>query len=437
MSERKRIVVLGAGFGGVLAVRHLLGYRFVRETCEIVLVDRTSTHVFTPWLYEVAAGMVGAHRCTEHGAAFPLSAGVPVHALLGTHAEHVRFRQAVVTGCDADARHVVLEGGQTLAFDALIIALGSEANFFGIEGLREHALPLKTLDDAGTVNCRLSALVNELRGGTRTSVHVLVAGGGPAGIEVAAEMRTMLRVAKAKHGIPSEAIRITVLDAGSRLLQTQPEAMSRVVTHRMEELGIDVVLDSVVTKAGASAVTVQARPRKLEDVAPSRSPFTAPTELACDLLLWCGGVAPQSVLQHFALPKDPRGRVQVGPTFEVLAHVNIFAVGDNACFVDPGGRVLPQTAVAAEFSAAGLARNVVRGLQRRALKPVRLPKDWPIVVMVGAKWGVARVLGLHVKGWVGYALRRGADLRYFMKLLPLRAAYRLWHARLKLYEEND
>lgn len=421
----------------MLTVRHLLRYRFVREQCEIVLIDRTSMHLFTPWLYEVAAGMIGTHRCTEHGAAFPLSAGVPLQSLLGPHGAVVRVRQATVTGCDVEARHVVLDGGQTLAFDALVIALGSEANYYGIEGLAQHALPLKKLEDAGVINCRISALAEELRHGKRTSAHVIIGGGGPAGVEVAAEMRTMLNVAKAKYGIPSHAMRLTILDAGSRILQAQPESMSRIAEQRLKQIGVDVVLDTVVTKATEHAITVQARPRKPDERTFSKSPFAAPTNLACDLFVWCGGVAPQRVVQEFALPKDPRGRVQVGSTFEVLGHVNIFALGDSACFVGSDGRTLPQTAVAAEYASGGAAQNVVRGLQRRALKPVRPPKDWPIVVMVGAKWGIARVFGFMLKGWPAYVLRRGADLRYFMRLLSPRAAYRLWHARVKLYAEND
>lgn len=403
--------------------------------CEIVLVDHATQHVFTPWLYEVASGSLAAHHCANHE--LRRSAGFPVTSLLGPKGGMVQFRHAKVTGLDVDTKHVVLDGGRTLAYDVLLVGLGSETAFFGIPGLQEHACTLKTLEDASAINCRFAGLVQALRKGERTSVHVLVGGAGPAGVELAAEMRTMLTAAMPALGIARDAVRISLVGAGSRVLEMAAPALSHHAKERLQQIGVEVLLDTVITRATSTHVTVQPRPHKPEEAGPSRSPFTGPTELSCDLLVWCGGIMPNQVLAHMPLPKDPKGRVQAGPTFEVVGHANIFVIGDAVCLVNPADpRPLPSTAHAAEVASATVAHNIIRAIQRKALRRFRMPK-WPLVVMVGAKWGVASVGRLTLTGWPGYVLRRGADLRYFLRLLPPLQAVQLWRRRVKLYEQND
>lgn len=332
----------------------------------------------------------------------------------------------------------MLEGGHTLQYDVLVIALGSDVAYFGIPGLRECSLPLKTMDDAVAVHRRMRELVDAVARGERKTIEVRIGGAGPSGVEVAAELATMARTMARKGELPLGALRITLFDGAARVLGTLASTVSLATERRLRSLGVEVMLDTMLTEAHPDAVVVRPRPRGEGETAPSRSPFAAATRLPSDLTVWTGGVKPNAVLEQFPLPKDPRGRIRVTPAFEVYGHPHIFALGDAALLVDPvTNQPVPQTAQAAEFASARVAHNIVRALDKRPLIPVNLPKSWPFVVAVGGRYGIAAFGRVVIKGYFGYVLRRAADLRYFVRTLPLGLALRTWRRGVALYATND
>lgn len=425
---RQRIVIVGGGFGGLRTALHLAR----RRVYDIILVDQSDVHVYTPWLYEVASGRTdGMPQPSDR--VLRRSAGLPFSRILG--ATGVQVRKATVTGLDAEHRHVLFADGTTLSYDALVLAPGSVTAYFGIPGLEEHALALKSAHDAQQVrNCVRTALQSVLSG---NDVHIMVGGAGPSGVELIAELATMVRARERRGTLPRGHVRFSLVDASSAILSVCSPWVSRKSEQRLRALGVQLLLDTVVTAATAQRVTLAPRPRTAKDTAPSRSTLTVPVTVPTTCFVWCGGVAPSPLTAALTLPKDARGRVQIDATFEVAGHANIFALGDVATWADAMRKPAPQTAQAADVVAGHVATNVVHALARRALVPFTLPKSWPFVLAIGGRYGVADVWGLHVAGVCGYALRRGADLRYLLRILPLRAAYRVWRSRMKLYAEND
>ncbi|MEK7459277.1 MAG: NAD(P)/FAD-dependent oxidoreductase [Patescibacteria group bacterium] len=420
-----RVVIVGAGFGGLRTALALAKH----GAYEVVLVEKNSTHVYTPWLYEVASGRTDS---VPHGNANTLqhSAGLSLAKIL--HGSGVQLRHATVARVDATHRHVVFDDGNTLAYDALVVAVGSQVSYFGISGLQEYSLPLKTLDDAARIrNCVAQAMTHA----AQRDVNIVIGGGGPSGVELVAELAIMVRAREQRGTLPRNRVHFTLVDAASRVLSMCRPSVSRKAEERLRALGVRVLSNTMVTKLAQNMVSIASKPGS----APSGSPIAGgePRTLSCHCMVWCGGVAPSALTAVLDMPKDARGRIQIDATGEVVGHANVFALGDVATYADAKAPPLPQTAQTADAVAEHIARNVVAALARKKLASYVQPKSWPFVITVGGRWGVAEIAGFVITGFVGYAIRRAADLRYLSRILPLLAAVRVWRSRMKLYAKND
>lgn len=417
MADRQRIVILGSGFAGVNVAQHLV--KRAKNNEEIILVSTSATHTFTPWLYEIATEKADEcarleKRCMSKTADIPLT-------FLGSR---VKIKRAEVVGLDVLQSHVLLAAGQTLHYDSLVVALGSESAYFGIVGLQEHALGLKSTADALAIRRRIFDVVNCAKRGDCSEIKIVIAGAGPSGVELAAEMATMMNGLVRRRVLAQKTAVITLVDGGERVLGTMSTKISRLAEHRLRVLGVKILLQTRVHEVKANEVMVKVG-NKIEC-------------LESDCMIWTGGVQPVSVLKNFALPKDPRGRILVEPTFEVAKTVNIFALGDAAAFVDiTTKQVLPQTAQAAENAAPLVADNVLRGLRRIKLKPYKFIRKWPYSIAVGGNYALLGYGNMVLSGWIGYAVRRLVDLRYFWKILPVFGALKFWAKGVLEYRKND
>lgn len=418
--RRARVVIVGAGFGGLRTALRLAA----QGAHDVVLVDKQSLHVYTPWLYEVASGRTdgatpGISRRLRH------SAGIPLARILARHG--VELRIATVKNVDTVHRHVVFADGMTLGYDALVLAVGSEMAYFGIPGLAEHTIPLKSIEDAVRIHASVSAALAKAE---HRDVHIVVGGAGPSGVELIGELATMVRSREHRGTLPRHRVHCTLVDAGARVLGMCRPSVSRIAERRLAALGVRIRLETLVTKATATHVHVAPKPGTAHAGEPT-------VTLPADCAVWCGGVAPSAFTQALALPKDARGRIRTDARGEVFGETNVFALGDASVREGEGVVALPQTAQAVDAYADTVARNVHAALARRALRAYVPPATWPFVLTVGGRYGVADVYGLVVHGWPAYALRRGADLRYLLRILPPLHAYRVWRSRITLYAEND
>ncbi|OGL73238.1 hypothetical protein A3E39_02915 [Candidatus Uhrbacteria bacterium RIFCSPHIGHO2_12_FULL_60_25] len=436
-NTNKPILIVGGGFGGMRVAR-LLSKRRKELGHPILLIDKHRHHVYTPLLYEVASG------CTT-GAEMELSlirgATFRFGEVMRSCCE-IASAQGTVTGVDATRQEARLADGSVLAYGALVLALGSETDFFGIPGLRERAVTLKTRQDALDIRRRVEALMAPKRNGRKNgTIRLVVGGGGATGTEFAAEMACCFRSMVRRGALKRDAWEVTLVEATNRLLGMLKPELSAFAKRRLERLGVRVMLDTCFKGVEDGTVVITPRPLKPGESAGALVCDLRPgseKRLPADCIVWTGGVRGPSVLKSFNLPLDPKDRVIVDSSMRVKGRRNLYAVGDCASLTDPKtGRPVPSLAQAATREADVAAANI---LADEGLAKTRRAYDFPsfhTVVPLGGKYALACIGRVTITGFLGWVVRRLADLRYFVTALPVRYALHAYIRGAWLYVKND
>jgi len=356
LNQKKiQIVVVGGGAGGLELVRRL-GARFGRTHHDIILVERSRTHVWKPLLHEVATGSLDANM-DEVG--------------YGGHGSRwgYRFFLGVFEGIDRDSRHIVTapmvddEGEEIIArhrirYDYLVMAVGSVANDFGIPGVREHALFLEDREQADRFRMKLlpACLRASHRGEDKQDdgrVRITIVGGGATGVELAAELCNAAAALR-NYGLDSfdeRSMAITLIEAGPRILPALPEELSDAAREELGAFGVEVL----------TGTQVSAFEKNLVRTGDGRS---FPTDLG----VWAAGVrAPDCLAGLDGLETDRVGRLVVAPSLQTTRDARIFAIGDCCCFVPEGQeRPVPPRAQAAHQMAGTVLHNLSALMAGRA-----------------------------------------------------------------------
>jgi NADH:quinone reductase (non-electrogenic) len=393
MSNRKRIVILGGGFGGLYAALHL-DRTVARDTeVDVLLVDRQNFLAFTPMLHEVAAGSLD-----------PSSIVVPIRQAL----RNVGFLQAETTAVDFEARTITVAYGVehrtgTIAFDYLLIASGSQTRF--PLGLRQHAHGMKTIHDALVLRNWLIGLleraeVEEDAERRRALMTIVVAGGGFSGVETIGAIHDFLGDISSQYRRASiESPSLVLVEPLGRLLPEFEPALGAYTESKLRAAGIDVRLGTKVAGFDGRTLSLE-----ISVSSPSR------TELGARTLIWTAGVAPSALIESLALPKE-RGRIVVDESMAVPGMDGIWACGDCAVICDPAGKPYPTTAQHAVRQGRRVGRNiaaVVRG-QNRKVRPFRY-KMLGQFAAIGRRRAVATLLGLRFSGFIAWLMWRSAYL---------------------------
>jgi NADH:ubiquinone reductase (H+-translocating) len=341
---RPRVVIIGGGFGGISAARALR-----KAPVDVTLFDRTNHHVFQPLLYQVATGTLS-----------PSEIAVPIRWLFRRQ-PNVDVHLGDVNDIDADARRIVLDGGaRTMDYDFLIVAAGSRHSYFGHDEWEPTAPGLKTVPDAIEIRERF-LLAFELAEKTEDPVErealqtIVIVGGGPTGVELAGIMVVIARRALARefrHADPTTA-RIVLVEGGPRLLPSFPEKLSERTRRDLEELGVEVRLNTIVGHVDANGVQA------------------GDERIATRTVFWAAGNSASSVIENVGVARDRVGRALVAPDLSVPAHPEIFIVGDLAVATQKDGRPVPGVAQGAIQGGACAARNVLRTIRRQPREPFR------------------------------------------------------------------
>jgi NADH dehydrogenase len=379
-----RIVVVGGGAGGLeLATR--LGDTLGRKgRAQVTLVDRARSHLWKPLLHEVAAGSLDVD---DH----------ELDYLAQAHWHHFHYRYGELIGLDRERRVVQLgptfdeEGrqvtpGREEAYDTLVIAIGSTTNDFGTPGVREHAIPLETTDQARRFNRRL--LNACIRAQTQAEpirpgqLHVTIIGAGATGTELAAELHRATRQLVA-YGLdridPERDLRLTLIEAAPRILPALPERLSIAATALLEGLGVHVLAGTRVAAVTAEGVEL-ADGRRLDS----------------ELVVWAAGVKGPPVLAELGLELARMQQLAVLPTLQTTQDPNIFAIGDCAACPGPGpGGFLPPRAQAAHQQASHVLRQIRRRLDGQPLEPFKY-RDFGSLVSLGRYSTVGSLMGVLV-----------------------------------------
>ena len=365
---------MGAGFGGLWAARALEGL-----DADVLLVDRNNYHTFFPLLYQVAASELG-----------PAEIAYPIRSIL-RKTRNVRFRVADVGRVDLAAKEVVTEDAR-LQFDYLILALGSEPNFFGVEGAQEHAFPLRWMSQAiplrhHVLSCFERAARTSDPEERRSLLTFAVVGGGATGVEFSGALAELIYgpLLADFPQLSTDEVAVTLLEGGDRLLAGMPQHLATYAVHRLG-------LRSVLTRLGTSVARVTEHGVTLADG----------SEIAAETVVWTAGVMGDPRVAEWGLPVGRGGRVTVEPTLQVPGHPDVFVVGDLAYF-EHNGRPGPQVAPVAIQQARTAAANVVRLCAGRDPEPF-LFKDPGMLAVIGRNAAVAVLFGRSFKGLPAWLL---------------------------------
>jgi NADH dehydrogenase len=399
-TDKIRIVILGGGFAGVAAAQYLDRTAAKRADVEVILVSRDNFTLFTPMLDEVAAGdLEPAHICN------------PLRKLL----RRVTILTGEIRAIDVAARQVTISYGvrthtRVLAFDHLVLALGSETNYFGIPGIAEHALGIRTLGDAVMLRAWViamleSASVESDPGRRKRMLTFVVAGGGFAGVETVGAINDLARESLPHYGsVDPREVRVVLIEGGKAILPELGEELGLYAQEKLGERQVEI-------KLGAKVVAyVDGTVRCTDEEA-----------IPADTLVWAGGVSPNPILKGMPFELH-RGRIVVDTALEVLRFPGIWAVGDCAAIIDPTSKApYPPTAQHAIREGRRAAKNICARLNGKRTIPFKYKAPGQLAT-IGRRTGVARIFGLKFSGVVGWVLWRTV---YLMKLPRLEKKLRV------------
>lgn len=385
---RRRVVILGGGFGGIYAARRLEKTLGRRQDVEVVLISRENYLLFTPMLHEVAAGDL-----------YPPDIVDPLRKRL----RRVRFIEGEVTDIDLNLRAVryavgALRRPQEVSFDYLLVALGSETNYFGMEQVAERAVTMKTLGDAVLLRNRMVALLEDAATETdeaarRRLLTFVVAGGGFAGVETAGAINDFLRDALNDYPeLDASLLRLVLVHPGDVLLPELGVPLGRYTERKLRERGVDVRL-------GARVIGYDGRVAALS----SGEPISAST------LVWTAGVTPAPAVASLLVEKV-KGRLKVNEYLELAGHEGmVWAVGDAAAVPDRRGGFHPPTAQHGLREGVAAAKNIEAALDGSGRRPFRFSTIGQLA-SIGYHAGVAQILGMRFSGFLASWLWRSVYL---------------------------
>lgn len=387
-------MIIGGGFAGLHLVRRLEG-KLRADEAAVTLVDRNNFHLFTPLLYQVATG-----ELPPHAVAYPLR--IPL-ARTG-----YRFVRAEVTAIDLDSRVARTSEGD-FAYDHVVIVPGSITNDFGIPGVKEHALVVKWLTDGRALRHRILSVFEEAgaepdTAKRRAMLSFAIVGAGPVGVELSASMRDLMD--HTLRGIYptidfAREPHITLIDGANRVVPAMDARLSRIAMRRLERLGVEVRLGTLVAEVKAEGVAT-----KDGQFLPARS------------VIWAAGVKSNALLAPLALPKAKDGRLIVDQFFRVGGRDDVLSFGDAAAF-DFRGAPLPMLAQVAVLEAPAAASNIVHLLRGEPLEEFRYHRKGDLVALgrTSAAAEFARPVKLVLSGLPAWTVWRA---NYLMQLVGTR-----------------
>ena len=335
-SLKPRVVILGAGFGGLIAARAMASF------AQVTVVDRHNFQTFLPLLYQVStAGLAADHVAT------------PIRGAL--RKSGVQFRMGSPISLDHKNKSIKLDSSEVLEFDYLVVALGSATADFGIPGVSEHALGMKSVHDAISIRTEVMRRFEDLcRFEDETIFSISVIGGGPTGVEMAGAFAELVRGPLANDQAHAAAhIQVNLIEAGPRVLPMFSDKLSEHAKRDLEKLGVRVHLNTAVKEI---------KPRSIE--------MNNGMKIKSEITIWAAGVKGEPAAANLNLPLV-NTRITVGDTLQVKHYPHIFAIGDIAGFTGADGRLLPMVAPVAMQQGRWVAKQIKRLAMGQELKPFK------------------------------------------------------------------
>ena len=381
---RPRVVIVGAGFGGLAAAQALR-----RSPVDVTLIDQRNHHLFQPLLYQVATAGLS-----------PADIAAPIRAIVRGNA-NTRVLLERVIGVDAGRQRVLTGGGGNIAYDYLVLATGARHSYFGRDEWARHAPGIKSIEDATAV--RRKVLLALERAETepdperrKALLTFIVVGGGPTGVEMAGAIAELAQrsVSRDFRSITPHCSRVILIESGPRMLPTFPESLSAKAERAIEALGVELRLGARVTRVTSRAVHIDAE------------------RIATHSPIWAAGVQASPVARWLEARSDPAGRVIVEPDLRIPGQARVFAIGDTAHCRDGTGRPLPGVAPVAKQQGRHVAASILADLAGRPRAAFRY-RHFGNFATIGRSRAVIDLGRLRLSGFAAWLLWSTAHI-YFL-----------------------
>ena len=399
--NKKKIVILGGGFAGVECAKQLEKEFGNNPEIELVMVSEDNFLLFTPMLPQVASGMIETRHIV-----------LPIRTIC----KKTKFYESRIKNIDPYGKIVTLWGtgdkrSISLHYDFLVIALGSETNFFGMADVEKNAYTMKTLNDAVMLRNRVIDMLEQAENETnpilrKSFLNFVVVGGGFAGIETAGELMDLLLDARKYYPtIHKDDIKVIVLEALGMILPGFNTKLANFAKDKMVERGIDIRLKTAVTSFDGNEVTTKSLDENLKDSIDTSEINSVITKT----LIWTAGVTPVNTIKR-SMFKTEKGKVLVNDFLEVTDFPGVFAIGDCALHIDPETqRPLPPTAQIAEAQAKIAVKNLI-SLIKNSTKEKFVYHSKGQMAIIGKRSGIATFLGMNISGFWAWLIWRNVYL---------------------------
>ena len=387
-APRPRVVVVGAGFGGLSAAKKL-----VRAPVHVTVIDRRNHHLFQPLLYQVATAALS-----------PADIAVPIRAVPEAgRRPHLDVLLDEAVGVDLERRCVLTGGGNSRPYDYLILATGSEYSYFGHDDWAAAAPGLKSLSDAREIRERILLAFERAETAAdeaerRWLMTFVVVGGGPTGVETAGAIAELAKASLVRDfsNIDPRSARVVLVEATDRLLAGFSEEQSRYALGALGKLGVEVMLGTPVGEVDPSGVTVG------DLRVPSAN------------VLWCAGVAASPVGQWLGARTARNGAVEVEPDLSLPGRPEVFVIGDAASLPGPDGHPLPALAPVAKQEGAHVADVIARRVRGQAAPGPFRYRDWGTMATIGRDAAVGKFGRFEVSGFFAWILWGAVHIGYLV-----------------------
>jgi len=394
--SKKQVVILGAGYAGLRTALRLEQLLKCDAEWRILLIDKFNHHQLKTELHEAAAGRASLEAVV-----------VPMAKILRN--KNIDFVQAEAISVDFAQRIVATTVGKIM-YDKLVIALGSETEFFGIPGMSKHAFTLMSIEDAERIRTHIKEMFAQAKkekdeAKRRFMLRIVVGGGGFTGVELANELVGYMEKLSKQFEIASNEPELIVVEAGETVLPGLDLELVKRAQRVMESKGIKLMLKTLCVSADADSISLKSGEK-----------------IHAHTIVWTGGVRACDLVAESGLRYGPRSRVVVNPYLESVDHPRVYVIGDNALVVDPvTNRPLAPTAQLAIQQAETAALNICAEI--RGYKRVRyIPKVAGQFVSLGDRDAVGWVWKFKVTGFPAWFLKRMTLLRYIYSVGGLKLA---------------
>lgn len=379
-----KILIAGAGYGGLTCAVEL-----EKAGQPFTLINKHDYHYFTTLLHEPAGGR---NKFEEYK--------VNLHDVL--RKDSSKLVKGVVNGLSPQDNKVLTDKGE-LSYDYLILALGNAPEYFGIPGMAEHAMLLRSWDTARKIHEHIEHMFRMYRDDRdETRLRIIVGGAGLTGIELCGELAEWMPELMATYHVPAEKVQLINLEAAPTILPMLDEGLRKAAEEVLTKKGVQLRTGTAIVKVNENQVEL-----KTGEVIDART------------IIWTGGVRANPLIAAAGFEVDPRGRAKVNEHLQSVDFSNVFVIGDSAWFTGPDGKPLPPTGQAATQMGAVAAHNVLRIMKREPLETFTL-NYMGTLASLGAEVGVGNVKGMKTKGVSAALMKEGSKLKYLWQLGGLR-----------------